>query len=164
MRKKTKEIKITTLVGEGCVLNGDFSSRGSLRIDGSVEGSVTTEGCLIIGATGSIGSDVSASSVLIGGTVMGNVNAPEKVELTSTAKVFGDITTAVIVIDENAVFQGKCDMNRQPEDKKNAPKKAGAVRASRRSAKAALAEALKEVQEENFSDQQEETAGDSARQ
>ena len=64
--------------------------------------------------------------------------------------MLGDITTSVIVIDEHAVFQGKCDMNQDTGAKKSKAGVTKAVRAGRKSAKAALAEALKEVQEEEM--------------
>lgn len=148
MRKKSKEIKISTLLGRGTELKGDFAAKGSARIDGKVEGNVIVTGCLIIGAGAVITGDVTAASILIGGEVMGNVIAPEKAELTTTARVLGDITTQVIVIDERAVFQGKCNMNQEVPAKKAKSNVAKAVRAGRKSAKAAIAEALKEVQEE----------------
>ena len=148
MRKKNKDIKITTLLGKGTDVQGDFSAKGSARIDGKVVGNVTVTGSLVVGAGASIAGNVDAKAVLIGGEVYGNVNAPEKAELTATAKVLGDITTSVIVIDEHAVFQGKCDMNQDAGTKKSKSGVAKAARAGRKSAKAALAEALKEVQEE----------------
>lgn len=145
--KKSNEIKISSLIGSSATLEGDFSVPGSVRIDGCVNGNVTVGGTLIVGSTGTISGNVSAEAVIIGGEIVGDVEAPQKAELTGTAKVLGDITTAVIVIDENAVFQGKCNMNQQVPDKKAKAKTAQAVKASKRSAKAALAEALREVQE-----------------
>lgn len=118
--KKEQEVKITTLIGEGAELDGGFRAPGSARVDGHVNGSVSVTGTLIVGTTGRINGDVTADAVLIGGEVSGNIKAPQKAELTGTAKVIGDIATAVIVVDENAVFQGKCDMNRAEADEKPA--------------------------------------------
>lgn len=140
-----KEIQITTLIGKDAEITGDFSAKGSVRIDGMINGNVTVTGALIIGAGGVINGNISAESAMIGGEVTGNIEAPKKAELTATAKVVGDITTAVIVIDENAVFQGKCDMNQQVPDKKSKARVTKATRTAKKSAKAALAEALKEV-------------------
>lgn len=148
MKKNNGEVTISTLIGRGTELQGDFTAKGSVRIDGKVNGNVTVGGSLILGAGALVSGDVNAASVLIGGEVVGNINAKEKTELTSTAKVIGDITTGVIVIDEHAVFQGKCDMNQTVPDRKNRSNTAKAVRAGRKSAKAAIAEALKEVKEE----------------
>lgn len=148
MGNKEKQVQISTLIGKGSELAGDFSVEGSARIDGKVNGNVTVTGVLIVGSTGSVSGNVAAKAVVIGGEVLGDVNAPEKTELTATAKVLGDITTAVIVIDEKAIFQGKCDMNQVTPDKKAKSRAAKAARAGRKSAKAAIAEALKEVEEE----------------
>lgn len=164
--KKNKEVKIETLLGKGSELQGNFSAPSSARIDGKVAGNVKVEGALVVGATGSISGDVIAESVLIGGEVLGNISAPEKAELTATAKVLGDIATKVIVIDENAVFQGKIDMNQEVPEQKvqkgNALKKPENTKTVKRSAKAALADVLREVaekqeQDEESADKQEET-------
>ncbi len=142
---KKQETQITTIIGAGAVCEGDFSAKGSVRIDGVVNGSVKVTGNITIGATGRINGDVEALSAIVGGEVTGNVSAPERVELIETARLIGDITTAVIVIDEKAIFQGKCDMNQEVSGKKAKPA-AKAVRAGRKSAKAAIAEALKEME------------------
>ena len=154
VNKKNTEIKITTLIGQGCEIAGDVTAQGSARIDGKVNGNVTVTGSLLVGAGGVIDGNVTAQAVLIGGEVLGNVNAPDKAELTATAKVIGDITTAVIVIDEKAVFQGKIDMNQTVPERKGKPN-AKVARAGRKSAKAAIAEALKEVEELASRDTQE---------
>ena len=139
---------MNTLIGAGAELSGDFTLDGSARIDGKIGGNVTVTGNLILGAGSVVMGDVQAASVLIGGEVTGDINAPEKAELTASAKVLGDIVTTVIVIDEHAVFQGKIDMNQTVPDKKGKIKAAKTVKAGRKSAKAAIAEALKEVAEE----------------
>lgn len=146
--REEKEVQISTLIGCNSEIQGDFNVQGSARIDGKVNGNVTVTGTLIVGAAGSIDGNVTAQAVMIGGEVLGDIQAPEKAELTATARVLGNITTTVIVIDENAVFQGKCDMNQQEPDKKAKARTAKAVKAGRKSAKAALEEALKEVEEE----------------
>lgn len=156
--KTNKEIKITTIIGKGAECNGDFSAQGSARIDGCVNGNVTVSEALIVGAAGYVNGDISARTLIVGGEVIGNVNAPEKVELTATAKVLGDITTTVIVIDENAVFQGKCDMNQEVPGKRLKPN-ARALRAGKKSAKAAIAEALKEVEEASREEASAESTG-----
>ena len=146
--KKNADTKMNTLIGAGAELNGDFTLDGSARIDGKIGGNVTVTGNLILGAGSVVTGDVQASTVLIGGEVTGSISAPEKAELTASAKVLGDIATKVIVIDEHAVFQGKIDMNQTVPDKKGKARTAKAVRAGRKSAKAAIAEALKEVEDE----------------
>ncbi len=147
---KTETIKISTLIGAGSVCDGDFRCSGSARIDGTVNGNVDVDGTLIIGTVGKINGDVLAKSVQVGGEVVGDINAPERAELTATAKVLGNLTTNVIVIDENAVFQGSVNMNQEVPERKNkgfAFKKA--VKEGKKSAAVAVAEALKEVEAES---------------
>lgn len=146
-KRNAAKLKINTILGAGTVFQGDFTSEGSVRVDGTVEGSIKVKGALIVGAKGKITGDVEAGSAVVGGEILGNVNAPEKIELTSSARVIGDMVTAVIVIDEKAVFQGKCDMNQDVPEAQKKPS-AKAVRFGKKSAKAAIAEALKEVEEE----------------
>lgn len=140
------QIKITTIIGKDVIMEGDFTATGSVRLDGVVEGSVKVGGHLLLGVSGKIHGDVEAASTAIGGEVLGNVVAPDKTELTSTARVIGDIRTNLIVIDEKAIFQGKCDMNQEELKPRRRPLREN--RAGKRSVKEALREALKEAQEE----------------
>lgn len=145
MMKHTDK-KMTTMIGKNSVVGGNLTVEGAARVDGIVEGSAKVTGILIIGSCGKIQGDVEAHSVVIGGEVNGDVTVQEKTELTSTARVIGDIHTSVIVIDEKATFQGKCDMNiATGKSKKRTVKE----RKVKKSAKDALKEALKEVSEEN---------------
>lgn len=147
---KKKEVQITTIIGNGAECNGDFFAEGSIRVDGTIQGNVTVSGTLIVGVAGYINGDVNASVVIVGGEINGNVNAPEKTELTSTARMIGDIVTTTIVIDEKAIFQGNCNMNQDVSGKR--PRiNSKTLKAGRKTAKAAIEEALREVE----ADQQE---------
>ena len=151
---KKNDVRITTIIGQGAECNGDFSAEGSVRIDGTVNGNVTVTGTLIVGSAGAINGDVSAHSTVVGGEIIGDVSVTDKTELTSTARVIGNISTILIVIDENAVFQGSCNMNQEVPEKR--PKLSSkTMRAGKRSAKEAIEEALKEVEAAN----REEAAG-----
>lgn len=143
---KNKDTRITTIIGNGAECNGDFNAEGSVRIDGVVNGNVTVTGVLIVGATGQVNGDVTATSTVIGGEVYGNVNITEKTELISTARIIGNITTQLIVIDEHAIFQGSCNMNQDENSKRPRPS-FKASRDGKRSSKEALDKALKELEE-----------------
>lgn len=144
MRKK--ETQITTIIGIGAECNGDFKSDSSIRIDGVVNGNVIVANTVIVGASGVINGDINAQMVVIGGEVYGNLNVPEKVELTSTARVLGDITTSGLVIDEKAIFQGRCDMNQ--EAGKRAKLSSKALKAGKKSSNSAVAEAIRQADED----------------
>lgn len=143
-----KNATITTIIGKGAECNGDFNAAGSVRVDGVINGDVKVTGTLIVGATGAINGDVEAQCAVVGGEIIGDVTVADRTELTSTARLIGNITTVVIVIDENAIFQGSCNMNQEVSGKR--PKPASKViKAGKRSAKEAIEEALKEVEASN---------------
>ena len=141
---KKNEIRITTIIGRDAECNGDFSSGGSVRVDGTINGDITASETVILGATGVVNGDIVAKVAIIGGEIIGSINAPEKTELTSTARVIGDINTKTIVIDENAIFQGSCNMNQDVSAKRPKPS-SKAVKTGKKTAKAAIEEALRDA-------------------
>ncbi len=102
------------------VLNSDVSVVGILRftddllVDGSVEGEITSEGVLTVGANAIIQAGpenkvaVHTKSAIIQGKVNGDIVVSDRVELTSSAELVGDVTAAKISIQEGAVFIGHC--------------------------------------------------------
>ena len=103
--------QVGTIIGPGAVIDGPLTTKDSARIDGIVKGNVTISGALIVGQEGKITGTVSCLNAYVAGEINGNVSAPQgKVEISDTGKVIGDVSCKGIVIDENAVFHGKCDM------------------------------------------------------
>ena len=142
MRKS--ETQISTIIGMYAVCDGDFKAEGAIRIDGTVNGNVTVTDTVIVGVSGCINGDINSQKVIIGGEVYGNLNVPEKVELTSTARVIGDITTNGLVIDEQAIFQGNCNMN-QDASKRPKPNRRE-LKGMQKEARSAVAEALNNIE------------------
>lgn len=117
------------------VLNSDVSVVGILRftddllVDGSVEGEITSDGELTVGANASIQAGeknkvaVNTKSAIIHGRVMGDVVVTDRVVLAATAHLVGDVTAARISIQEGAVFVGHCRVGEAPATAP-APKKA----------------------------------------
>lgn len=102
--------KVSTLIGEGTVFDGDLRSPETVRVDGTVNGNCTCEKKLIIGAEGRIKGNISAQSVIISGKVDGDITVRGKMELLSTGRIVGNITARSLVIDEDAYFDGRCAM------------------------------------------------------
>lgn len=113
-RKKQSSIekptRIETIFGPDTTVQGTIISKGHLRIDGKVEGGISSEG-VIIGETGQVQGDISAKIVIVGGQVNGNITANQGLEIQSNAQVIGDIHTAQISVAEGAVFEGNCVMS-----------------------------------------------------
>ncbi len=103
--------QVGTIIGPGAVIDGPLTTKDSTRIDGTVKGNVTISGALIVGQEGKIVGTVSAMNAYVAGEINGNVSTPQgKIEISDTGKLYGDVTCKGIIIDENAVFQGKCEM------------------------------------------------------
>ena len=103
--------QVGTIIGSGAVIDGPLTTKDSTRIDGTIKGNVTVSGALIIGQEGKVIGTISALNVYVAGEVNGNITASQgKIEISDTGRVIGDITCKGIIIDENAVFQGKCEM------------------------------------------------------
>ena len=103
--------QVGTIIGPGAILDGPLTTMDSTRIDGTVKGNVTISGALIVGQEGKILGNVSAVNAYVAGEITGNVYVPQgKIEISDTGKVVGDVTCKGIIIDENAVFSGQCDM------------------------------------------------------
>lgn len=106
------------------VLNKDVTVVGTLRftddllVDGDVEGEITSEGALTVGSNATIQSDekhkaaVRTKSAIIHGKVIGDVIVTERVELSATAQLVGDVTAETISIQEGAVFVGHCTVGK----------------------------------------------------
>ena len=112
MFKKPAELANTkmSVIGEDMVVGGGLKAKAAIRVEGIVEGSVETEGAVTIAKTAKVNGNVKGSDVVVGGELTGNIVSGGKTELTSTGKLIGDIETKTLVVDEHAVFQGKCVM------------------------------------------------------
>ena len=111
MKKEKKRAEtIDSIIGHHVYFEGILSSKESLRIDGRVKGKVECEGSVVIGSEGKVEGEILADNVFIAGELTGNATARNKLEIIEKGKVFGDITTAKLVIDPEVIFEGKCRM------------------------------------------------------
>lgn len=101
------------LVAAGTIFEGKLRTPGSIRVDGRIVGEITAAQSISVGGTGEIDGNMTAKNVTIGGKTRGTVLAQEKLEFESKAIVQGDIRAAKLVINEGALFDGKCIMSEQ---------------------------------------------------
>lgn len=101
---------IETIIGKNTQFKGILSGDGNIRIDGALDGEISSTGDVVIGDQGNVTATIKASNVLISGAVTGNVIANTKLEITSTGKLFGDVKAAVLSIAEGASFKGNSNM------------------------------------------------------
>jgi len=108
--KSYNETKVTSIVGPGTKIKGEVSSEGTIRIEGFVEGQIQSADTIVIQENGKVKANLIGGQVVISGEVHGNVFAHDRLEITASAKVVGDITSPRIAIAEGVVFEGKCTM------------------------------------------------------
>jgi cytoskeletal protein CcmA (bactofilin family) len=101
---------VDTVLGVGSDFKGQMFAKGTIRIDGRVEGNVTSEEGIIIGDKGVVKGNISAKSVILSGKVTGNISCIKRLEITPTGQLQGDIRAPRLVIAEGVVFKGNCDM------------------------------------------------------
>jgi len=114
-RAKKRADTIDSIIGHHVYFEGILKSRESLRIEGRVKGKVECEGSVVIGSEGKVDGEILAYNVFIAGELTGNATAKNKLEITEKAKVYGDITTAKLVIDPGVTFEGNCRMISQED-------------------------------------------------
>ena len=103
-----EDISINTLIGPGSFVSGDVKINGFIRVDGDIDGKIETSSNVIIGEKARIRGNIDASSVVIGGIVIGDITAPKGIKLLSNSVLIGNVTTKSIQIEENVVFNGHC--------------------------------------------------------
>ena len=109
-------------IGKAVKIVGQIYSKEELYVDGDLEGTLEAlEHKLTIGPNGTVHASVKAREVVVLGTIQGNVEAAEKIEIRKDAKLVGDIRTARIIIEDGAYFKGSIDIVKA-ESLKGAPK------------------------------------------
>jgi cytoskeletal protein CcmA (bactofilin family) len=109
-RSEVDERRATAWIGQGVVVEGRITSAQDLRIDGRVDGSIEVgDHVLMVGARAAVKANLVAKSILISGTVIGNVTATDRLDLQATASVEGDISSPRLVMVDGAVVKGRVD-------------------------------------------------------
>lgn len=111
MADKNQLLGDVSLVGKGSLLEGSIKTEGGVRIDGKVVGEVIAKGTAAVGEGGVVEGSLTARSISVAGKVQGNLTATEKLTLEARSIVSGDIRAMRLIVDEGAVFDGKCDMS-----------------------------------------------------
>jgi cytoskeletal protein CcmA (bactofilin family) len=106
--------KLETIVGIETRLVGKVSAKGTIRVDGIVEGDVQAD-WVVVGETGKIVGNTCARGMVVGGSVEGNIEATEMVELKEKATMVGEIHAPKLGISEGAVFDGRARMKGEAE-------------------------------------------------
>lgn len=115
------EKSINTVLAEDISFKGTLKFSTSLMIKGNFEGEIDATGHLVIGPKALVKAQIKAATITNYGEIIGNVEATEKLELISGAKLTGDIKTPDLYIEYGCIFNGNCSMptKSQPKDKES---------------------------------------------
>jgi cytoskeletal protein CcmA (bactofilin family) len=108
-------------LGKSVMVKGQIVSREDLTIDGEVEGTIELhDNRLTIGPNGRVTANIKAREIIVLGTLNGNLEASDKVDIRKEARLVGDIKSARVVIEDGAFFKGSIDIVK-PDPPKPAP-------------------------------------------
>jgi cytoskeletal protein CcmA (bactofilin family) len=132
-------------IGKAVMVKGQIFSREDLIIDGEVEGTVEAqEHRVTVGPNGKVHAGVKAREIVVLGSITGNVEAADKIDIRKDAKLIGDIKTARIVIEDGAYFKGSIDISKsEPKPQAQPPRPAGGPAAAQAPLAASAHEAKK---------------------
>lgn len=110
--KKTRTIdSVNTIVGRDASFQGTIEFKGSIRIDGRVEGRINSDGgTVIVGEQASVKADINVGVAIIRGDVEGKITARDRIEVYPPGRIEGDIFAPIISIDTGVIFNGNCEM------------------------------------------------------
>ncbi|MGE0371580.1 MAG: polymer-forming cytoskeletal protein [Gammaproteobacteria bacterium] len=104
--------QFTTLIGAGTSVAGTLRGSENCIVNGTVQGDCEIDGLLVLGEQGRWRGNIAAATVIISGEVNGDILARDKLELSATARVAGNITSPVVAMAEGAIHQGGIKMAR----------------------------------------------------
>lgn len=116
--KKSKD-EINAFLGRDTEFEGKLSFTGAVRIDGKLSGEIFSSGTLIVGESAVIKAQIHIADMVISGEVHGDIFAEKKIEITVPGKLFGNIKTPKLVLEEGVIFEGNCKMKDLKEETNN---------------------------------------------
>lgn len=104
-----------TFIENACRITGDISSKGSITIDGHIDGNVNSESTVLVAEQGSIHGHVTCNELIVLGSIDGNINS-QTLHLQPTSKITGDINTQNLHVESGAIYQGAVSMHKNAAD------------------------------------------------
>jgi cytoskeletal protein CcmA (bactofilin family) len=101
---------VNTLVGRGSHFEGKMTFEGTVRVDGSFSGEIVSDDTLIIGETAEVRAELDVATVIIYGTVYGNIHATGSIQLKPDSHLVGNIVTPSLIVEPGSAFDGSCRM------------------------------------------------------
>jgi cytoskeletal protein CcmA (bactofilin family) len=101
---------VISILGPGMRIVGDVTTEGTVRIEGTVEGTIRAGQSVVVGREGTVEGDVFAEDAVVAGRVTGLLVASSRLELHATCRVDGDVKAGRMKLEEGALVNGTLEM------------------------------------------------------
>lgn len=102
---------VKTIIAEDIEITGNIKSASQIQFDGKLNGDLNCVGAAMLGKSAIVKGNIMAESVIIAGSISGNITAKDRIEMKSTAKVHGDIRAKRLTVEDGVTFIGKSEVN-----------------------------------------------------
>ncbi|SHH18022.1 protein CcmA, bactofilin family [Thermosyntropha lipolytica DSM 11003] len=114
---------IDTFISHHMEIKGEIHTKGSLRLDGRVEGQIKAEGDVVLGEKGWVKGEIKAKNIIIAGNIEGNVHAENRLEIAPSGQVHGDVACDILVIEEGGILNGLARMKKMEKKEERGKEK-----------------------------------------
>ncbi|MDP9120244.1 MAG: polymer-forming cytoskeletal protein [Acidobacteriota bacterium] len=113
MKGMGKQGDLNGFLDRGSHLHGELRFDAHFRVHGKLTGTVVSDGELVVGDGGEVDGEIRVGQVLVSGTVRGTITASRRIQIAATGKMFADLDTPSLIIEDGALFEGRCAMTRE---------------------------------------------------
>jgi cytoskeletal protein CcmA (bactofilin family) len=114
--RKAKSDAVSGFLGTQTEFEGKLAFSGVVHLDGNFTGEIVSRGTLVVGKDSVVHAQIHSNVLKVAGEIHGDLTATEKIELYPPAKIYGNIRTPSLVVEEGVIFEGTCSMSTlQPE-------------------------------------------------
>ena len=111
MKKEKNTDRISTFIGADASIDGAIEFNGTIRIDGRVKGTISSNGgTVVVGEKGIVTAEIAVNVAVVMGEVNGSINAKERIEVYPPGRLVGDIQSPIVSIEPGGIFNGNCVM------------------------------------------------------
>jgi cytoskeletal protein CcmA (bactofilin family) len=114
-KSEARQSDLNGFLDSGSHMEGELRFDTSFRVDGKFTGSVVSEGDLMVGEGGEIEGELAVGRIFVSGTIRGSIRASRRIQIAPSGKVFADLETPSLEIEDGALFEGRCSMVREGE-------------------------------------------------
>jgi Integral membrane protein CcmA involved in cell shape determination len=102
--------ELNGFLDRGSSFHGDLEFEDTMRIDGRFNGRINSKNELIVGESAQVEGEIHVGKIAISGTVTGKIKADQRIEIHRSGRVYCELETPALIIEEGALFQGSCAM------------------------------------------------------